>query len=139
MSSGNREIVFSVELKFLRNDSEWFLGNLTLYSPVQYIIWDIGYVMWKLTSWNHFLNFWKRCFIVTPVESLFYCFFFREWKILLCYSLIVSKRTHARRKKFSPLSVLLHLLYDLGNQFFILLFAVLFVENTVLFIAESDA
>ena len=76
-------------------------------------------------------------------------FFSRDRKIFLGYGFVVPERAEAGREKFSPLAGLplgalakrgfLHMFDDLWNKFFILLFGVLFVEDAVGFVAETDA
>jgi hypothetical protein len=42
-------------------------------------------------------------------------------------------------KKFSSLSCVHHMFYNLGYEFVILFFGVLFVEDAILFVAKSNA
>ena len=69
MTSRNRDIMLSVECEFLRDDSKWFLRDLTLYSPVQDIIRNFWNVVWEFIRWDDLLDFRKSRFVVTPVED----------------------------------------------------------------------
>ena len=69
MTSRNRDIMLSVECEFLRDDSKWFLRDLTLYSPVQDIIRNFWNVVWEFIRWDDLLDFRKWRFVVTPVEE----------------------------------------------------------------------
>ena len=78
--------------------------------------------------------------VVRPVKNPGFSYLFsREGEMLLCYRLIVPKRTHRTRKELSPLSICHHLLDYLRNQLFILFLGILLVEDAVGFIMESNA
>ncbi|EKD29881.1 MAG: hypothetical protein ACD_78C00228G0001 [uncultured bacterium (gcode 4)] len=52
---------------------------------------------------------------------------------------IVSERRNGWWEKFSPFSPLAHMLDDFRHECFILFFGVLFIQNAIGFIAETDA
>ena len=180
MTSRNRDIMFSIECEFLRDDSKWFLRDLTLYSPVQDIIRNLRYIIWEFIRWDDLLDFRKWRFVVWVVEdwSVKECIFawshceggyrgFSFWDfwnnplcptgispsqgsisqdflsrhriILLCYRLIISEWTHGAREEFSPFSGFHHVFYDSRNEYFIFFFRILFIQDAVLLVAESDA
>jgi len=86
--------MLAVELQFLSDDTEWFLGYFTLDSPVKDVIRNLGNVCWKFFCWNNLLYFREWGFVVGPVEDvLFSCLFFGERIVFLCYSFIVSEWT----------------------------------------------
>jgi hypothetical protein len=130
--------MFSVELEFLLDNPKWFPRDFTLYSPIEDIIWDIFYSIWKFLCRDDLLNLREWSLIVTPVESKTQSFRLLERIILIRDRLIVSKWTHRCRKEFSPFSIRYHLLYDTRDKRFIFFFRILLIEDAVGFIAESD-
>ena len=69
MSSWYWKVMFSVELEFLSDDTKWFLCEFTLYSPIEYIIWYIFYILWKLLCRDDLVYLRKWWFVVRPVEA----------------------------------------------------------------------
>ena len=69
MSPRNRNTMFPVELEFLSDDTKWFLCEFTLYSPIEYIIWYIFYILWKLLCRDDLVYLRKWWFVVRPVEA----------------------------------------------------------------------
>ncbi|USN59166.1 MAG: hypothetical protein H6767_03640 [Candidatus Peribacteria bacterium] len=69
MSSWDWEIMFTVEFEFLFRNSKWFLGDFTLYRPIQDIVRDIIDICWKFICRNNLVYFrWWR-FIGIPIKS----------------------------------------------------------------------
>jgi hypothetical protein len=159
--------MFAIELEFLPDNPKWFLAHLTLYSPVQDIIWYSLYSIWEFTCWYNLRDSRKWGFIITPIEewSVEECSVFLSFRacpgihvsdtldscirrndrftskriVLICYRLIIPKWTQRGWKELSPLSVRYHLLYNTRNHLFIFFFGVLAIENAVGFIADSGA
>jgi hypothetical protein len=72
--------MFSVELELLFDNPKWFLTHFTLYSPVQDIIWDTFYSIWKFLCRDDLINLREWSLIVRPVEerSVDECSLFRS-------------------------------------------------------------
>ena len=129
--------MFPIELQFLSYDPKRTTCHLTLYCPVEYIIRNRVYSIWKLRCRDHLLYSREGCLVVRPVKNpTSYCLRLRQRKILLCYRLIVSKRTHRTRKELSPLSICYHLLDYLRHELLILFLSILLVEDTVGLVAK---
>jgi hypothetical protein len=67
MSSWDREIMFSIKLQFLFDDTKWFPSDFTLYSPIKDIIWYLGYIIWEFLCRDNLVNLWEGRFVVGPV------------------------------------------------------------------------
>ncbi|USN57711.1 MAG: hypothetical protein H6767_04960 [Candidatus Peribacteria bacterium] len=68
VASWDRKFMFTVELEFLFDDSKWFLRDFTLYRPIQDIIRDIFYVLWKFICRNYFIYFGWWGFVGGPIK-----------------------------------------------------------------------
>ena len=156
--------MLSVKLEFLTRDTKWFFTYFTLDCPIEDIIRNLRNSVGECICWDNLLNFSEWNFIIRPVEKpspnlsqverskicLIQCITpFCFWRstnggegshriILLCDRLVVPKRTHFWREKYSPFSSFLHMLYDFQNHFFIVLFFILFIEDTQGLMIESD-
>lgn len=64
MSSRYRKIMFPIELQFLFDYSEWFTGYFTLYSPIEYIIRYLRYIIRKFIGRYYLLYLRERCFVI---------------------------------------------------------------------------
>lgn len=69
MAFWDREIMLPVELEFLPDDAEWFLGHFTFNSPVENVIGDIFDVRWKFACRDNLFHLRKWSFVVGPVED----------------------------------------------------------------------
>ena len=56
----------------------------------------------------------------------------------MCDSFVVSEVRQFGVQKFSPFSCSLHVTNNLGNLFVIIFWAILFIEDTIRFVTESD-
>jgi hypothetical protein len=53
MTSWDGEVVFSVKLEFLFDDSERFLRHFALYCPVEDIVWNVFDIIREFRSWYY--------------------------------------------------------------------------------------
>ncbi len=139
VSSGDGERVFAIEFELLLDDAKRFLGNLAFYRPVEDVIGDIGDILWKFVCGNNLLYLRERSLVVRPVESEIESFFFGEGKIVIPNAFVIPEESQARGEKFSPFSGRAHVVDDFRDQCFVFLLGVLFVEDAVLLVPETDA
>lgn len=135
MKSRNRESYLPIKFEFHAIDDEWFIGILTENCPIQDIIRNLRYLTGELCSRNSFLYFLKRIFIIIPSESFHQSFFLGSGKIKERNGFIICKSAYRCSWIFSPLILLYHFLNNFCNSDFIFFFRILFVEDTVFFIA----
>lgn len=137
------EVMLAVELEFLRDDSERFLGGFALDGPVQYVIRYFRNVFREFGSRDGLFDFRERRLVVGPMEDSLRAFSENllpgERVVFLCHRLVVSEGRDRTREKFSPLARLFHMFDNARNESFVFFLGILLVENAVFLVAETNA
>ena len=85
---------------------------------------------------------------IFPRESLSKCLCFGERKVFLGNGFVVSKGREFWGKEFTicvdstfliDIGHIHHVLFNLGEEYFVLLFCILFVQNAILLISNANA
>jgi hypothetical protein len=130
-------MMFSIELELQSYDAKWLSRYLTENCPVQYIIGYLSNITREFLCRNSFFYFWKWSLIIRPIISLSESFFSCERVFIHIECMIISEVAILRRKELSPFSITYRFFYNPRNDFFILLFRILLIQDTVFCISES--
>ena len=127
-------------IEFERLYLEIFSRNSTLYRPIENIIRNSLDALREPTSRDHLRDAFRNTLDpIRPTKSPCCHFFFCHGELFHGMRFIISIEGISRIEELSPCFFFLHLTNHLLYGLFPFFFGVLFVENTVRLILESDA
>ena len=139
MPSRDRKQVLPIEVKLLPDDPVRFLRDLAFDRPIEDVIGNLRDVFGQFLRGDDLLDFRERRLVIGPDESLRYRLLLGERVEELTHGFIVPVMAESCREIFPPFSRRSHMSDDAGHECLILLFGVLFVEDAVSGVSESDA